>query len=119
MSAQEVDQYLSTLDEPHRATLSKVRRTILELIPDAEQGVSYGVPVFKLDGKNIAGLSAAKKHLSYLPHSGRVTSALADALTAYETSKGALKFAVDKPLPKTIIRKLIQARRRELAAKSG
>ena len=81
----------------------------------ADQGLSYGVPVFKVAGKNIAGFSAAKAHLSYLPHSGHVTSAIAGSLTDYETSKGAVKFAIDKPLPKKVVQQLLAARRAELA----
>ncbi len=114
MSAIEIDAYLEKLAEPQRSTLVSLRRTILSIIPKAEQGLSYGVPVFKLGGKNVAGFSAAKAHLSYLPHSGTVTSTLADDLAAYETSKGVLKFAVDKPLPKKIVKLLIAARRAEL-----
>lgn len=114
MSKNEIDAYLASLDEPKREALSKLRQTILEIIPKAEQGLSYGVPVFRLGGKNIAGFSAAKAHLSYLPHSGTVLATLAKGMGAYETSKGALKFAVDEPLPKKVVRALIAARRAEL-----
>lgn len=114
MSAAEINAYLEKLEEPKRSTLEKLRKTILSIIPTAEQGLSYGAPVFRLNGKRIAGFSAAKAHLSYLPHSGNVTSTLAGELADYETSKGAVKFAVDKPLPKKIVRALISARRAEL-----
>ena len=93
MSAKEIDAYLNGLEEPKRSTLKNLRKAILSIIPDADQGLSYGVPVFRLGGENVAGFSAAKAHLSYLPHSGNVTATLADELAAYETSKGALKFA--------------------------
>ncbi len=102
------------LEEPKRSTLEALRKTILSVIPEAEQGLSYGVPVFKLAGKNVAGFSAAKAHLSYLPHSGSVIASVAGELSAYETSKGALKFAVDTPLPKKVVKLLIAARRAEL-----
>lgn len=114
MSVKEVDDYLDKLDPPKRSTLQAVRETILSLIPDAEQGLSYGVPVFRVGGKNVAGFSAARAHLSYLPHSGSVTSALAAELRDYECSKGAVRFGVDKPLPKRIVRLLVDARRAEL-----
>ncbi len=114
MSAEEIDVYLAKLEEPKRATLQALRETIAAILPEAEQGLSYGVPVFRLGGKNVAGFSAAKRHLSYLPHSGSVTATLADALSAFETSKGAVKFAIDAPLPRDIVERLIQARRDEL-----
>jgi uncharacterized protein YdhG (YjbR/CyaY superfamily) len=113
--SKDIDSYLSTLEEPKRSTLEALRRTIGQLAPDAEEGISYGVPAFRVNGKSIAGFSAAKSHLSYLPHSGKVLSKLADDVAAYETSKGALKFPVDKPLPKRLVKKLIAARRAELS----
>jgi uncharacterized protein YdhG (YjbR/CyaY superfamily) len=74
VSAQEIDQYLDALEEPKRATLARLRRTILEILPEADQGISYGVPAFKVRGKAIAGFAAFKNHLSYLPHSGTMSS---------------------------------------------
>jgi uncharacterized protein YdhG (YjbR/CyaY superfamily) len=75
VSAEEIDQYLDALEEPKRATLARLRQTILDILPDAEQGISYGVPAFKVRGKTIAGFAAFKNHLSYLPHSGSVSPA--------------------------------------------
>jgi uncharacterized protein YdhG (YjbR/CyaY superfamily) len=114
VSAEDVDDYLAKVDEPKRATLETVRRSILAVIPDAEEGLAYGVPAFKVHGKSVAGFAASKSHLSYLPHSGSVLAELADELSAYSFSKGALQFAVDEPLPAGLIRSLITARMREL-----
>ena len=114
MSREEVDAYLSLVEEPKRSTLEEVRRTILEVVPDAEECISYGVPAFKIGGKVFAGFAAFKNHLSYLPHSGSVFPALADDLAGYRTSSGALRFAVDAPLPRPLIEKLIDVRLRQL-----
>ncbi len=114
MSQAEVDAYLAALDDPKRRTLEKLRQTILEIAPQAEQGLSYGVPAFKLGDKAVAGFAAFKNHLSYLPHSGSVFTELAEEVTAYQTSKGALRFSVDAPLPKDLVDKLIAVRRRQL-----
>jgi uncharacterized protein YdhG (YjbR/CyaY superfamily) len=113
MSKQEVDNYLASLEEPKRSTLEALRRTILDVIPEAEQCISYGVPAFRLQGKVIAGFAAFKNHLSYLPHSGSVFPELGDAISQYTTSKGALQFAVDRPLPKALVKKLISIRMRQ------
>ena len=113
MSVQEVDHYLASLDEPKRSTLDALRQAILEIIPEAEQGISYGVPAFRLEGKVVAGFAAFKNHLSYLPHSGSVFPKLADEITQYKTSSGALQFPVDRPLPKALVRRLIAVRRRQ------
>ena len=70
------------------------------VVPEAEEGISYGMPAFRMHGKVVAGFAAFKKHLSYLPHSGSVFTELKADVARYVTSKGALQFAVDKPLPK-------------------
>jgi uncharacterized protein YdhG (YjbR/CyaY superfamily) len=88
VSAEEIDRYLDALQEPKRATLARLRQTILDIIPEAEQGISYGVPAFKVDGKTIAGFAAFKNHLSYLPHSGSVFPQLRDELRGYSLSSG-------------------------------
>lgn len=114
MSAAEIDGYLAALDEVPRATLQQLRQDILSLLPEAEEGLSYGVPAFRVDGKLVAGFSAAKKHVAYLPHSGTVLAAMPPAsLEGYAWSKGALRFAVDTPLPRTLVAELIAARRAE------
>jgi uncharacterized protein YdhG (YjbR/CyaY superfamily) len=115
VSAREVDDYLAGLDEPKRGTLERLRKTILEIVPDAEQVISYGMPAFRLNGKVVAGFAAFKNHLSYLPHSGAVLPELADDVAGYVTSKGALQFSVDKPLPKALVKKLIAVRKRQIA----
>jgi uncharacterized protein YdhG (YjbR/CyaY superfamily) len=114
MSARDIDRYLSTVDEPKRSTLETLRRSILEVVPDAEQCISYGMPAFRVRGKTIAGFAAFKNHLSYLPHSGSVLSALDEELASYEKSKGSLHFAIDKPLPKRLVKKLVTTRLRQL-----
>jgi uncharacterized protein YdhG (YjbR/CyaY superfamily) len=113
VSKHEVDRYLASLDEPKRSTLEAIRQTILEIIPEADQCISYGVPAFKLEGKAVAGFAAFKNHLSYLPHSGSVFPELGDEIAQYKTSSGALQFPVDRPLPKALVRKLIAVRKRQ------
>ena len=114
MSQQEIDDYLANLDEPKRTTLQQLRQTIAGIIPNAEQGISYGMPAFRLHGNVIAGFAAFKNHLSYLPHSGSVLAELADDVAGYVTSKGAFRFSIDKTLPKTLVKKLIAVRLREI-----
>jgi uncharacterized protein YdhG (YjbR/CyaY superfamily) len=114
VAPQEIDDYLATLDEPKRSTLEALRESVLEILPEAEQCIAYGAPAFKVNGKAVAGFAAFKDHLTYLPHSGSVLATLQDDVAPYETSKGSLKFAVDKPLPKRLVKKLVSARMREL-----
>jgi uncharacterized protein YdhG (YjbR/CyaY superfamily) len=114
MAPNEIDRYLAGLDEPQRSTLEALRKAIMEVVPGAEQCISYGLPAFKVQGKTVAGFAAFKNHLSYLPHSGSVLATLADDVAPYEASKGSLKFAIDKALPKRLVKKLIHTRMREL-----
>ena len=116
MSEQDVDDYLASAPEPQRTTLLRLRGMISALLPGAEQCISYGVPTFKVDGLGVAGFGHYAKHCAYFPMSGSITSALAEELTGYKTSKGSVHFAVDEPLPADVVRRLIEARRAEIAA---
>lgn len=110
MSADEIDAYLAGVDEPKRSTLEALRRSILAVVPDAEQGISYGMPAFRVDGKVVAGFAAFRHHLAYLPHSGDVLGDLGDDLAAYEKTAGSLHFPVDEPLPDDLVRRLVEAK---------
>jgi uncharacterized protein YdhG (YjbR/CyaY superfamily) len=117
MSKQEIDDYIASVDEPKRSTLRQLRRTIEKIIPEAEPGIAYGAPAYRVGGNVVAGFAAFKDHLSYLPHSGSVFPRMSDELTGYRWSSGALQFAVDEPLPEPIVRRLIELRVDEAEAK--
>ena len=118
VSAEEVDEYLRGLEEPKRSTLQTLRRTILEVVPDAEEVISYRVPAFRLRGRTIAGFAAFKHHLSYVPFSGSVLAQLGDELEGYTMTKSSLHFPVDRPLPKALVKKLIALRLAEASRRS-
>jgi uncharacterized protein YdhG (YjbR/CyaY superfamily) len=114
VSTDEVDRYLRGVEQPKRSTLQALRKTILEIVPDAEQVISYSVPAFRVGGKTVAGFAAFKDHLSYLPFSGSVLAQLPDELRGYTMTKSALHFPVDRPLPKMVVEKLIALRLGEI-----
>jgi uncharacterized protein YdhG (YjbR/CyaY superfamily) len=114
MSAAHVEEYLRGVEEPKRSTLARVRRTILEIAPDAEETIYYGIPAFRVEGAVLAGFAAFRDHLSYLPFSGSVLAQLSDELSDYSMTKSALHFPIDQPLPNAVIKKLIEARRAEV-----
>jgi uncharacterized protein YdhG (YjbR/CyaY superfamily) len=114
MSANGVDDYLRGLEEPKRSTLENLRRTIREIIPEAEAVISYRVPAFRVNGKTVAGFAAFKNHLSYLPFSGSVIDQLSDELHRYTTTKSSVHFPIDHPLPKALVKKLIRVRLAEI-----
>jgi uncharacterized protein YdhG (YjbR/CyaY superfamily) len=113
MTSEDIDRYLAAIEEPKRGTLEEMRRRILEVIPEAEQCLSYAVPACKVQGKTVAGLAAFKNYLSYLPHSGSVLRALAEQTRAYTQTTGALRFPIDTPLPRRLIKKLLTTRMRQ------
>ncbi len=110
-----VTQYWEGVPEPQRSTLLVVWQRLRQLLPQAQETISYGVPTLKVDGAGVAGVSASKKHCSYLPMSGSVLSSMADELTGYTWSKGALKFPIDQPLPDDLLVALVRARLAEVA----
>ena len=118
MSAEEVDKYLRGVEEPKGSTLQKLRATILEIVPEAEQVISYGVPAFRVSGKTVAGFAAFKNHLSYLPFSGSVLGQFAHELDGYTMTKSSLHFPVDRPLPEALVRKLVAARLTDASRRS-
>lgn len=119
MAPTDIDAYLAGLDEPARTTLDEVRRRILAVVPECEEGIAYGVPAFRVGGRPVAGLSASAHHLSYLPHSGTVLASMEADLVGYQWSKGALRFPRDAPLPASLVRALVEARLRELGLAPG
>jgi uncharacterized protein YdhG (YjbR/CyaY superfamily) len=115
VSTHEVDAYLRDVAQPQRNTLESLRETLRGLLPEAEEGLAYGVPCFKLDGAAVAGFAAYPKHCSYFPMSGSVLAAVSDHVVDYRTSKGALQFAVDTPPPDSLVRLLVSTRLAEIA----
>ena len=118
MSSQEVDTYLAAQDRAARETLQVVRERILQLVPDAEECISYGMPGYKIKvGKKLkafAGFAAFKNHLSYFPHSGRTSTTLAKELAAYTLIPSGLQFQRGEPLPLEVIQLLVDARLQEI-----
>ena len=114
MNAKDMDEYLAAAPEPHRATLTRMRTMISGLLPDAVEGIAYGVPCFKVAGKGVAGFGYSRDHCSYFPMSGSITGELAESLTGYVTTKGSVHFPPDEPLPVDLVRLLIGARQREI-----
>jgi len=111
-----VDEYHEGAPEPQRSTLSALRSTLRELLPDASESLSYSVPAFVVDGRPVAGYAWAKRHCSYFPHSSAVLIELTAELDGYDWSKGTLRFPVDEPLPRELIARLVAVKLEHLSA---
>ncbi len=102
-----IDDYLARLPDDQRAALEALRRQILAVAPDAREVISYGMPGFRLHGV-LVWMGAAKNHCALYPHG--LVEAFADQLTDFETSKGAIRFQPDRPLPKALVEAIVHRR---------
>ena len=108
--AADVEKYLAKVPEPARTTLQKVRAMIRSAAPrEASEAMSYGIPAFKYNGMLVA-YAAFKDHCSLFPASGELLVEFAEELKDYPCSKGTIRFGAHKPLPKTLVAKLVRAR---------
>ncbi len=105
-----VDEYLARVPEPARSTLNKVRATIRSAVPpEATEAISYGMPAFKYKGPLVA-FAAFSDHCSLFPMGPSAIEAFKNELKGYQTSKGTIRFPLDKPLPAALVKKLVRAR---------
>ena len=105
-----IDAYLATVSPDRRAALEKLRKTILAILPHAEECISYSMPAFRHAGRVVGGFLATKKGCSYFPFSGTTLATLAADVESYEQTKSALHFDPRRPLPAALVRKLLRAR---------
>jgi uncharacterized protein YdhG (YjbR/CyaY superfamily) len=110
----DIDAYLASVPLGAREALQRLRKAISAAAPRAEEGSSYGLPAFRLEGRPLVCYGAATHHCSFYPMSPAVIRAHAEDLQGYETSKGTIRFTADKPLPPALVRKLVKARIVEL-----
>jgi uncharacterized protein YdhG (YjbR/CyaY superfamily) len=105
-----VDEYLADVPEPARSTLKKVRAVIRSAAPaEATECISYGIPMFKYKGL-LVGFGAFRNHCSLFGTNQGVMADFKGELKGFSTSKGTIRFPVDKPLPAALVRKLVKAR---------
>lgn len=109
-----VDEYLELLPLVSQKALEDLRKIIQDTVPDAEEGFSYGVPAFKLKGRPLVCYAAFKNHCGFYPMSPKVLEKFTKELADFETAKGTIRFKVDKPLPKELVIRIVNARLKEL-----
>jgi uncharacterized protein YdhG (YjbR/CyaY superfamily) len=112
-----VEEYLAAVPEDQRAALERLRATIREAAPEATEAISYSMPAFKDHGRALVGYAAFTEHCSLFPMNADLIERLADDLKGFRTSKGTIRFTVDRPLPKALVRKIVKARLEENAAR--
>jgi len=114
-----VDEYLASVPEPARTTLSKMRAVIRSVVPaEATEVISYRIPMFKYKGM-LMGYAAFSNHCSLFPGSLSAMQALKNELKGFDTSKGTIRFPVDKPPSAALVKKLVKARIKQNDRKSN
>ena len=114
MSKALVTSHLKAFPIEQRKVLQVLREQLALELPQAKQVMKYGIPTFVIDGVPIIGFSGYKKHNSIFPYSGSVTSKLKSELAAYEQTKGSIHFPIDKPFPKALLKKVLEAKFEQL-----
>jgi uncharacterized protein YdhG (YjbR/CyaY superfamily) len=112
----DVDDFLAKVNEPAHSALQKLRGQIAAAAPGADEVINYGVPMFRVDGKNLVSFADAKAHCSFFVMSPAVMETFAAELKGFETSKGTIRFQPGKPIPATLVKKIVKARIAENAA---
>src|SRR4030095_13638097 len=102
---QTIDEYLATAKPDQRRTLAKLRKTIHAVAPKAEEGISYGIPAFRLNGRSLVFFGASATHCPFYPSSAKTLKNFQSDLKGFQVSKGTIRVSSDNPLPTALVKK--------------
>jgi uncharacterized protein YdhG (YjbR/CyaY superfamily) len=107
-----VDEYMRSVPQQARAMADDIRTAIKQAAPKAEELISYNMPAYRLNGV-LVYFAAYNKHIGFYPAGKSAIDAFADELEGYKTSKGAIQFPLDRPIPKTLVKNIVKFRIKE------
>lgn len=110
-----IDEYVVTFPKNVQSILQELRQVIKDAAPEAEEAISYQIPTFKLNG-NLVWFAAFKDHIGFYPRESAIEAFKAE-LSAYDVSKGTIRFPLDKPIPLDLVRKIVKYRVKENLSK--
>lgn len=110
-----IDDYFSALTQPARDAAASLRAAIRQAAPQAEETISYNMPAFKLNGI-LVWYAVFKNHIGFYPKASAIV-AFKSELAPFKTSKGAIQFPMDKPLPLSLVKKIVKFRIKENSPK--
>lgn len=113
MPIKTMDEFISKYPPKVQTILQRIRSVIHRSAPGAEEAMSYGIPTFRLNGKNLVHFSAFKEHIGFYPTPSGIAK-FKKELSAYEGAKGSVKFPLNKPIPYALIGKITQYRVKEV-----
>jgi uncharacterized protein YdhG (YjbR/CyaY superfamily) len=105
-----IEEYLANVKPDDRKTLQKLRQTIQTAAPEAQECISYGIPAFRLNRRVLVFFGAWANHCAFYPGSAAMLKNFRNELRNFQTSKGTIRFASDKPLPVALVKKLVKTR---------
>lgn len=109
-----IDDYLAQLDPADAAVIGHAYDVARAAVPDAVQGLGYGMPALTYRGKSLLSLMRAKNHIGVYPFSPAAIVEMAPLLVGVDTAKGTVRFAPDAPLPDETLRALVLARKAQI-----
>jgi uncharacterized protein YdhG (YjbR/CyaY superfamily) len=107
-----MDEYIKMFPKDVQSILEKMRQTIMEAAPEAIEVISYQMPTFKLNGKNLVHFAAYKNHIGFYPIPSGI-EAFKKELSPYKQGKGSVQFPLDRPLPYDLVKKIVMFRAKE------
>jgi uncharacterized protein YdhG (YjbR/CyaY superfamily) len=107
-----IDEYLARLSSDQRAALNRLRKAIRAAAPRVEECISYQLPAFRLDGRMLVWFGAGANHCSFYP--GAVVQRFKRELEDFQIRKGTVRFQPDHPIPTSLVRRIVKARREQL-----
>jgi uncharacterized protein YdhG (YjbR/CyaY superfamily) len=113
--AKSIDEYLSKVEPRQRAELERIRALVKELVPSAEEAISYSMPTLKYKNRALVYFTASKKHMSFMPSSWAIEE-LKDKLKGYKTTEHSIQFTLENPLPDVLIKELVLNHVRDIDA---
>ena len=113
---QTIDAYIMTFPEDVQVILQKMRRTIRKAAPAAVEAISYQMPTFKLNGRNLVHFAGWKDHIGFYPTPSG-TAAFQKEISPYKAAKGSIRFPLDRPIPYDLVEKIVAFRVKESGEK--
>lgn len=113
-----VDEYISAFPKDMQYKLQTIRQTVKEMVPEAGEKISYGIPTITLNGRYLVYFAGFKNHIGFYPAPVAI-EAFARDLAPYKQGKGSVQFPLDKPLPLPLIRKIVKYRVQERLQSKG
>ena len=110
-----VDDYIDAQPPATRTALERVRSIIRQVLPDAEEVISYNIPAYNQNGERVIFFAGFKEHFSLYPVKADIVAALKDELARYPKSTGTVRFPLSEPVPEKLIARIVKFRAQQAA----